>query len=565
MKRLLLLFVLLTTHLAYSQTPELDWIENIYGSGDDLIYSIETTEEGYVYCLVGFEGTLYLPGYPSPTSNGEVDVALVKLNRYGDLMWGKKVGGTKSETPLRLKLLSNDNIILVGGFQYTVDFDPSVNSEDIRVSNGSDDCFALILDPNGNYIHCKTIGGTESDMFLGVDEDGDHNIWISARYKDSIDVEPQGSGNALSAPNGSGSFILKLDQQLNVLKTIPVEGNDYSEIYDLDVSRRDQIHFICMFDDTMNVDFSDTTCELYSNGKTDCFYSIMDTDGNHIEHAQIGSSFFEYPLGISEGYDGTFVMEMMYEDSLPLFIADSLQIISGNTFSPFSNNLSSNTAIIKLENTEVIWCKTINSVNQGHLLTAGDPGIDEYNNVYIASTFYNVCTLNQSGFNDIGLFEPYGGFIAKLSAEGETIRIHTVSGDGYTSPRCIYLDENDLYLTGASSGNNDFDFSENDSNPIFSGGFIAKYNLQNPFLFTNELSETETVLYPNPTDQVLNLQVPKASNLIIHDLSGREIEAEYNFDGESYLINTSQLVNGVYTLSFDKGESRLAERFVVQH
>lgn len=567
MKRLLLLFTISISSCSYSQTPEIDWVRVISGLGHEAVHSIQTTSKGYVYCLVNYEiGLGNISNYSYFDSNGGMDLALIKLNRYGHYMWGKKIGGIGNESGNRLHLLSNDNVLLVGGFRDTVDFDPDLNNEVIRISEGSDDCFALVLDENGNYISCKTFGGFGSDVLMGIDENNDQNIWLSGRFQDSINVDPGGTGDIHFAPNGEGSFILKLDQQLNLLESISVHAKDYATVYDLDVSISGDIHFTGYFDDTLTLNYSDSSFQFISNGSVDCFYSIIDTEGKYINHKQIGGSQFETSFGLTECSDGTYIMQIMYEDSLPIEINNSLQLISGSICPSQFACFTKNTALLKWDDMDVLWCTTVNSVNPtSRILPVSDPVVDELDNIYFAAEYKNEVTVNQSGFNNIGQYDSQGGLIAKLSSLGEFTGIYTINGGGSMSPYCIHLDEREFYIAGIASYNTDFDLTESTySTSFYAGAVVAKYNLEDPYLFANVLSQTKTALYPNPADDKIILMNSNAADFTIIDLSGRKTHVDAKFNGTLHEISTRTLLEGAYILSYELDGQIHSERFIVQ-
>ena len=160
MRQLILLLLLSVNSLVYSQTPEIDWVAEVASTGsENEFYSLATTDEGYVYGLLGFKGTPWTMTYWGPTSAGKMDIGIAKFNRYGKCLWVKRVGGKENDQGERLKLLSNGSLLIVGRFKDTADFNPSTTAQEIRISNGGEDCFALLLDGDGNYQNCKTFGG----------------------------------------------------------------------------------------------------------------------------------------------------------------------------------------------------------------------------------------------------------------------------------------------------------------------------------------------------------------------------------------------------------------------
>lgn len=69
-----------------------------------------------------------------------------------------------------MKTDSQGNIYITGDFKGTVDFDPGPNTH-LLISAGIYDVFVLKLDPAGNFLWAKSMGGPNTDQGLSVDID----------------------------------------------------------------------------------------------------------------------------------------------------------------------------------------------------------------------------------------------------------------------------------------------------------------------------------------------------------------------------------------------------------
>lgn len=77
-------------------------------------------------------------------SNGESDLFCQKLDANGSFIWAKAIGGKGSDFPSGLVVLPNGNLVIVGGYQQTVDFDPG-NGVYHRTTADQLDCFMVKL------------------------------------------------------------------------------------------------------------------------------------------------------------------------------------------------------------------------------------------------------------------------------------------------------------------------------------------------------------------------------------------------------------------------------------
>src|SRR4029078_109702 len=132
---------------------EVDANGNLYSTGG--FYSITDFDPG--------PGTFNLTAFGyNGTSTGIQDVFVLKLDAAGNFQWVKQMGGTQMDQAWGISLDPSGNILTTGHFEGTVDFDPGSGTYNL-VSVGSLDAFISKLDPNGNFIWAKQVGGTLID------------------------------------------------------------------------------------------------------------------------------------------------------------------------------------------------------------------------------------------------------------------------------------------------------------------------------------------------------------------------------------------------------------------
>ncbi|MBK7391281.1 MAG: SBBP repeat-containing protein [Bacteroidetes bacterium] len=108
------------------------------------------------------------------------------------------------------------NSYITGRFAHTVDFDPSSGVFNL-VSNGQWDIFILKLDPAGNFVWVKQIGGVDIDEGYSITLDKSGNILTTGRFYGQVDFDPGIGTNYLTAGSILDVFISKLDSNGNFL------------------------------------------------------------------------------------------------------------------------------------------------------------------------------------------------------------------------------------------------------------------------------------------------------------------------------------------------------------
>lgn len=125
------------------------------------------------------------------------------------------VGGTGDDGAYGTTVDASGNIITVGTFAGTVDFDPGVGTVSLTSNGGLWDGFITKIDSSGNLLWAKSFGGTSQDTPLSVTTDVAGNIYVTGSVSSSVDFDP-GAGTATKAGIGIvDAFILKLDSSGN--------------------------------------------------------------------------------------------------------------------------------------------------------------------------------------------------------------------------------------------------------------------------------------------------------------------------------------------------------------
>lgn len=122
-----------------------NWEKTYGGPKDDVPLAIAPASDG---------GRLVV-GYTESAGKGKADVWLLRLDKTGELLWEKTLGGPEADTADDVRALPNGTFIIAG----------STRSK----GAGETDAWAILVDDKGEVVWEKTFGGKDYDAFESVE------------------------------------------------------------------------------------------------------------------------------------------------------------------------------------------------------------------------------------------------------------------------------------------------------------------------------------------------------------------------------------------------------------
>jgi hypothetical protein len=114
---------------------------------------------------------------------------LSKFNADGEYQWVIAWGCHESINGVRAHVDGEDNLYLCGNYRSTVDFDPSVNTEE-RMSEGGDDVYVAKYDSDGNFLWVQAFGGGADDIGWDMSVDSTGQVFVAGEYAGLVDFDP---------------------------------------------------------------------------------------------------------------------------------------------------------------------------------------------------------------------------------------------------------------------------------------------------------------------------------------------------------------------------------------
>ncbi len=158
----------------------IEWENSMGGSATDYGWHIiQTTDGGYIVAGDTSSDDGDVTGH-----QGISDYWVVKLNSTGDIQWEKTLGGSLDDEAKSIRQ-DTDGGYLVAGISGSMDGDVSGNI-------GGPDFWVVKLDPNGNLLWEKSLGGSSNEGAEGIQLTSDGG-YIVAGYTASNDGDVSGN------------------------------------------------------------------------------------------------------------------------------------------------------------------------------------------------------------------------------------------------------------------------------------------------------------------------------------------------------------------------------------
>ncbi|MBI3518788.1 MAG: T9SS type A sorting domain-containing protein [Bacteroidetes bacterium] len=194
------------------------------------------------------------------------------------------------------------NVIVAGGFNNTVDFDPGIGVTNLT-SAGGRDIFIAKFNTNGGLIWAKRIGNTtDNDNISDLKCDANGNIFYIGQFTGTVDFDPGASTSNLVSNGGSDMFFSCLDPNGNMLGTpfkIGSTSTDYGVA--LTIDNAGSVYVTGAFTGTVDFDISASTYNLTSHGLQDIFvfkYNNIATSPSFVWASIMGGANSESPSDI---------------------------------------------------------------------------------------------------------------------------------------------------------------------------------------------------------------------------------------------------------------------------
>lgn len=403
-----------------------------------------------------------------------------------NLQWAKSMGGSASEYGKSIALDALGNVYTTGYFQGSADFDPGSGTFTLSES-GNNDIFISKLDPSGNFVWAKRIGGMFLEEGVSIIVDASDNILVTGKYFGTVDFDPGSGLTNLTSSGNSDIFVLKLDAAGSFIWAKSIGGNSDDESRGISTDASNNIYITGRFQSSSDFDPGAGTFSLTSNGNWDIFILKLNALGNFIWAKAMGSASIDGGTSIKLDGLGNIYTSGSFQGTV--------DFDPGAGISNLTATGSGAAFISKLDiNGNFIWAKNIGGNFSSYALSIE---VDSPGNVFTTGFFqgttdfdpgattYTIATI---GYNDV--------FVSKLDASGNFVWAKNFGGstsDAFGNSIAVDATGN-VYTFGYFDGTIDFDPGvgiSNFSSPLDDEIFISKLDASGNFVWAKRMGGSQ--------------------------------------------------------------------------
>lgn len=455
----LFLVILFFAYYNTGSAQFLDWGLNLGGSGSDFCKSMTVGGSGNIYVLgeVGSNNVDFDPSTGSTSLSCEAYV--VKYSETGSFQWiiplGDCFSGSNFVDPYSLDEDENGDVYVTGSFEGTVDFDPSTGTANLTAGS-NEDVFVAKYNSNGKFLWCFDLGSSSDDWGSTVKYDGSTNIYVYGSFRGTIDFDPSGSTQNLSADIYGDAFLAKYDTAGNYVWAFSIPNGQSPKHTSMDINGSGQIIVGGWFYDTTDFDPGVSVAQyipVQTGGYQNMFFASYNANmtynwANHLR----GPSSSDFNALDVDGSGNIYITGDL---------TGTVDFNPGTATFNLSGASAGDIFVGKYGiGGDLLWAFEVGNSNTNH---SRDVSVDVYGNVYITGYMANTIDFDPgSGVANISANS--NGFVAKYSPNGDYDWAYPITssfGNGYAIKP---MDSTRVVFTGDFTGNGDFDPSSGTTN-----------------------------------------------------------------------------------------------------
>ncbi len=503
------------------------WGTYLGGGNTDEVYNVAVDLSSNVF-VTGFTNSnnnIGTPGTQHPNQIGGMDAFLNKFDATGVRLWGTYIGQNGSDYPGGKGLaINNQGDPVVCGYVSAFTGSNNIstnNSHQISFGGGSDDAFIMKFNTNtGLRIWGSFYGASASDKAQGVSIDNSGIIYMSGTTMSTFNISTLGAHQFVYGGSGDGFLVRFQDcPEINLVASVSNPSVCYGGSVTLQSSASSTLSHSWTGPNSFNSSLSQPTINPASPLNIGTYTLTVNSTTTGCSETSTVYLWVYNAVNIGTTFNNTTVCQ---GNSVVLTATTS-----GNTYTWLPMNTAASSVVVSP------------SVNTTYTVQATQlsNGCSNYKTIpVVVNPNPTVTVLSNPSSGTI-----CAGQSATLSAGGANN--YTWQPGSYTSstsPYQVTPTVTTIYTVTGTSAQNCIG-----TNTIQIQVFSCSTGMVDSFL------NSSLLVYPNPFESSITIEVPFDGNIIITDAAGKVVLRKNNLVQGKQHIDCSDLPKGVYLLEFE--------------
>ncbi|MBP6633763.1 MAG: hypothetical protein KBG28_09660 [Kofleriaceae bacterium] len=281
------------------------WATSLGGGGSDYLRAVALAPDGGAAVAGYFEQPFTAGALGEKSSAGDADAVVVRLGPDGAPRWVQTLGAKRADVGNGVAVGADGAVLLVGNF-----LDDVTVGDLVGKAAGSDDLFALALDPDGTPRWLATAGGHDSDGGNAVAATPDGGWVMVGSFSGGAEV----LGQHFTVVGGTDAWMIKLakDGQLVWAKAF---GGDAADTFNyVTVDQAGNILVAGTF--SGKATFGGAELASAGGADTDVVVAKYDPTGAHLWSQRFGNQFNDAPGGVAVDPAGHVAVTGAFQQSI---------------------------------------------------------------------------------------------------------------------------------------------------------------------------------------------------------------------------------------------------------
>jgi hypothetical protein len=275
-------------------TGNLIWARALGGSITETLGDLEVDRNNRLYITGSFRSTVDFDvnsGVQNRTANAGFtnDNFIVKWDTASNFMWVHTFGSTGAESSKSMSITPSNELINVGNFSSTVDFNPDSIAVFNLTAAGFNAMYVLKLDSNGSFVWAKGIGGIDNNAAFATRADDSGNVYLSGWFKDTVDFDPNLGVFRLVSLGNEDAFVMKMNHAGIFDWAVQYGGTGFQNATSLAIRPTDNYLLVGgVFNNAVDFDPGISTQIISSAGGSDGFIQLLNSTNSIVPVSFIG-------------------------------------------------------------------------------------------------------------------------------------------------------------------------------------------------------------------------------------------------------------------------------------